>query len=220
MTHTRHHRISIEFMQDNMAMEFNEKLQELRKRKGITQEELAAALYVSRTAVSKWESGRGYPSIDSLKAIAVFFSVTVDDLLSGEQVLTIAEEDGRARNGRFRDLALGFLDFLSVMLVFLPIFAERSANSVRVFSLLFADGVRPYLSVIYFCVVLAPVVFGVLLLALQNCAAPFWVKYKSVISLLLSVAAVLVFTVCLQPYPAAFSFVLLVAKAFMMIKRP
>lgn len=48
-------------------MEFNEKLSQLRKAKGLTQEELAEALYVSRTAVSKWESGRGYPSIDSLK---------------------------------------------------------------------------------------------------------------------------------------------------------
>lgn len=56
-------------------MEFHEKLQELRKQRGMTQEELATALYVSRTAVSKWESGRGYPSIDSLKAISGFFGV-------------------------------------------------------------------------------------------------------------------------------------------------
>lgn len=38
-------------------MEFNEKLQTLRKQKNLTQEELASALYVSRTAISKWESG-------------------------------------------------------------------------------------------------------------------------------------------------------------------
>ena len=54
-------------------MEFNEKLQELRKQRGLTQEELAEKLYVSRTAISKWESGRGYPNIESLKAIAKFF---------------------------------------------------------------------------------------------------------------------------------------------------
>lgn len=54
-------------------MELNEKLQELRKQKGLTQEELAERLYVSRTAVSKWESGRGYPNIESLKAVASFF---------------------------------------------------------------------------------------------------------------------------------------------------
>ena len=63
-------------------MEFNEKLKELRKSKGLTQEELAEALFVSRTAISKWESGKGYPSIDSLKDISKYFSVTIDDLLS------------------------------------------------------------------------------------------------------------------------------------------
>ena len=76
-------------------MEFHEKLQELRKQKGLTQEELAQALFVSRTAISKWESGRGYPNIDSLKAIAKFYCVTIDELLSGEEALTIAEADGK-----------------------------------------------------------------------------------------------------------------------------
>ena len=57
-------------------MEFHEKLQELRKSRGLTQEELAEDLYVSRTAVSKWESGRGYPSIDSLKEISKYFSAS------------------------------------------------------------------------------------------------------------------------------------------------
>ena len=85
-------------------MEFNEKLQELRKRRGLTQEELAEALYVSRTAISKWESGRGYPSIDSLKAIAGYFSVTIDELLSGDEVLAIAEEDHKQKEMQSRDL--------------------------------------------------------------------------------------------------------------------
>ena len=51
-------------------MEFHEKLQELRKQKNLTQEELSEILFVSRTAISKWVSGRGYPSIDSLKEIS------------------------------------------------------------------------------------------------------------------------------------------------------
>ena len=91
-------------------MEFNEKLQELRKQKGLTQEELAEALFVSRTAVSKWESGRGYPNIESLKAISKFFRVTVDELLSGEELLTIAEADTKAKETHFRDLIFGLLD--------------------------------------------------------------------------------------------------------------
>lgn len=77
-------------------MEFHEKLQELRKTKGLTQEELAKALYVSRTAISKWESGRGYPSIDSLKQIANYFSVTIDELLSGEKLISLAENENKS----------------------------------------------------------------------------------------------------------------------------
>ena len=73
-------------------MLFNEKLQNLRKNKGVTQEELAKSLFVSRTAISKWESGRGYPNIDSLKAIAKYFGVSVDELLSCEEVLVVAQE--------------------------------------------------------------------------------------------------------------------------------
>lgn len=65
--------------------EFNEKLQELRRQKGLTQEELANQLFVTRAAVPKWESGRGYPSIDSLKAISKFFSISQDDLLFADR---------------------------------------------------------------------------------------------------------------------------------------
>lgn len=80
------------------VLEFHEKLQELRKSRGMTQEELAAALFVSRTAISKWESGRGYPSIDSLKEISRYFSVSIDDLLSGEQLILIAEKENKSNS--------------------------------------------------------------------------------------------------------------------------
>ena len=74
-------------------MEFHEKLQYLRKQHQWTQEQLAEKLYVSRTAVSKWESGRGYPSIDSLKEISRYFSVTIDDLICSDEMMTVAEND-------------------------------------------------------------------------------------------------------------------------------
>ena len=112
-------------------MEFNEKLQELRKQRGLTQEELAEKLYVSRTAISKWESGRGYPNIESLKAIAKFFSVTVDDLLSTDEVLTIAEEDSKRKEKHFRDLIYGLLDICIAMLLFLPFFAEKADGIIQ-----------------------------------------------------------------------------------------
>ena len=112
-------------------MEFHERIQELRKRKGLTQEELAQALYVSRTAVSKWESGRGYPNIDSLKALSEFYSVSIDELLSSEEVLTIAEEENLEKQMRFRDLLFGLLDLGSVMFFFLPLFGQKTDGGIQ-----------------------------------------------------------------------------------------
>ena len=71
-------------------MDFHEKLQQLRKQRGWTQEQLAEQLFVSQTAVSKWESGRGYPNLESLKAISALFSVSIDDLLSGGELIVLA----------------------------------------------------------------------------------------------------------------------------------
>lgn len=198
-------------------MEFHEKLQELRKQKGMTQEELASQLFVSRTAISKWESGRGYPSIESLRAIAKFFGITVDGLLSSETVLALAEQDVRKRENRFRDLACGFLDLCMAFLLFFPFFAVRADGAVQAASLLALADVPPYLTVTYFSLVIGMILWGILTLALQSCETVFWQKCKSGVSLVGGAAAVLFFTVSLQPYAAAFTFVLLMIKV--LIKR-
>lgn len=52
-------------------MEFSEKLQKLRTQRNLTQEQLANQLFVSRTAISKWETGRGTPNLDSLRSKSV-----------------------------------------------------------------------------------------------------------------------------------------------------
>ena len=107
-------------------MEFNEKLRELRKGKSLTQEELAEALYVSRTAVSKWESGRGYPSIDSLKEMSRFFSVTIDELITPDEIVEVAQDDKRAFVDRYSSLTSGMLDILLALLLFVPVFGNGS----------------------------------------------------------------------------------------------
>ena len=200
-------------------MEFNEKLQGLRKQKGLTQEDLAASLYVSRTAISKWESGRGYPNIESLKAIAKFFSVTVDELLSTDEVLTIAEEDGKRKEKRFRDLIYGLLDLCIAMLLFLPFFAETADGAIQSVSLITLVGVQPYLKIAYLSAVIVMTVMGIMTLALQNCQWVAWVKSKTTVSLTLGAILVLLFMISSQPYAAVFAFVLLAIKALMLIKR-
>lgn len=200
-------------------MEFNVKLQELRKQKGITQEELAQSLFVSRTAVSKWESGRGYPNIDSLKALAKYFGVTVDELLSGDELLTIASEDAGRKKNMLCSLVFGLLDLSVAMFFFLPFFGQQAGESIVGVSLAALNVTSVWLKTAYCVAVIAIAVSGVLLLALQNCQLKFFVQNKFWISLSLNTVGALLFIVCKQPYPAAFLFVLLIIKVLLLIKK-
>ena len=195
-------------------MEFNEKLQELRKNKGLTQEELAEALYVSRTAISKWESGRGYPSIDSLKEIAKYFSVTIDEI----EVLSIAEEDNKQKETHFRSLVFGLLDISVLMFFFLPFFGQKANGVIQEVSLLSLNEITTYLKTAYYAIVISIAVYGILTLTFQNCQKVFWTKNRDKMSLILNVAAVLLFIISSQVYAGAFLFIFLVIKALMLIK--
>jgi len=200
-------------------MEFNEKLQELRKQKGLTQEELAEILFVSRTAVSKWESGRGMPSIDSLKAVSKFFTVTLDDLLSNEELLVIAEDDQKKKEIHLRDMVYGLLDCSIVLLLFLPFFGQEINGVIQGVSFLALTGIQEYLKVLYFGVIVGGIVLGVLTLSLRNCTSAFWIQNKSRLSLLLNAIGVFLFIMSQQPYAAVFVFAFLIIKALMLIKR-
>ena len=200
-------------------MTFGEKLKKLRTDNGLTQDELAEKTYVTRTAISKWESDRGYPNIDSLKAISKFFSVSIDDLLSSNELLAIAEEDSKQKETHFKDFVYALLDLSIAMLLFLPFFAENSDGVIGSVSLIKLDGIQLYLKAAYFAVVMVTFFVGVLTLALQNCQKAFWLKSKTNISLLIGMASVLLFVVSSQPYAAVFAFVLLAIKVFILIKR-
>lgn len=200
-------------------MEFNEKLQQLRKQKGLTQEELSEALYVSRTAVSKWESGRGFPNIESLKAISKYFSVSLDDLLSGDEILAIAEKDHKERECTVRDLVFGLLDCGMALLLFLPFFGQNANGLFQSVSLFALTSIQPYLRVIYFIDVIVSVTMGMLVLAMQNCRQLIWLRNKHIVSAVLSTVSVGLFIISQQPYAAVFSFVFLMIKSFMMIKQ-
>ena len=65
-------------------MEFSEKLRELRMQKNISQAKLAADIHISRSAVAKWENGLGLPSDESLKLLAEYFGVAVDELITNK----------------------------------------------------------------------------------------------------------------------------------------
>ena len=202
-----------------VTIEFSEKLQALRKQKNLTQEELSEILFVSRTAISKWESGRGYPNIDSLKAIAKFFGISIDELLSGKELLTIVEEDVREKQTHFQDLVLGLLDISVAMFLFLPLFGQSSGSLIQEVSLLNLTEASPLLRFSYFAIVILNISAGIMTLSLQNCRLRLWLKNKSQLSSVLSALGALLFIVSKQPYAATFFFVYFIIKVILIIKR-
>lgn len=79
-------------------MKFSEKLIRLRKIKGMTQDELASAVGVSRQAVYKWESGQSYPEVLKLVELKTLFGISIDDLLDESYEVALPEKKKRKRN--------------------------------------------------------------------------------------------------------------------------
>ena len=94
-------------------MAFGEKLQEVRKQSGMTQETFAEQLHVSRQAVSRWESGRGYPEIEKILYICHRYHTTLDTLFADELPPVEAEEAEVEQLIAGKPLKRSFVDFLS-----------------------------------------------------------------------------------------------------------
>ena len=198
-------------------MEFNEKLQELRKSKGLTQEELAEKLFVSRTAISKWESGRGYPSLDSLKEIARFFSVTIDDLICSDEMISVAENEKREFADKYVSLICNVMDILPVILLFIPAFGNGSGSSETV-SLFGLSGITPWVKTVFVVIIGITILNGICGAIIANFNKPVWNKHRLVTGVILSTLSVTVFIVTRQPYAGIVCFAFLVIKGFLIAK--
>ena len=199
-------------------MEFNEKLRELRKQHNLTQEVLAEKLYVTRAAISKWESGRGYPNIDTLKTISAFFSVSIDSLLSGDELLTVAEETGRERTHRYRNTVYALLDCSLVLLLILPLFGEKNNDAIIGVTLLSLRGISMYLKCLYYILVFGMTLLGSMTLIFQNRLQQLGHSIHSAFSLAFNVLGVIVFIISTQVYCACFLFALLSIKVIIRMK--
>lgn len=67
-------------------MKFGEKIKKIRTDNNLSQKEFADKIFISRTAVSKWETGNGYPSIETMKVIANAFNVSIDQLMNNDDI--------------------------------------------------------------------------------------------------------------------------------------
>ena len=199
-------------------MELGEKLQELRKSRGLTQEELANALYVSRTAVSKWESGRGYPSIDSLKEISSYFSVTIDDLLSGEKLISIAQKENKSNIRHICNMLFGTTDLLSFLLIVLPLYPKTVGDYVYSVNLWRYTETAMYNRSIYWMLYLILMVSGVWKLLQTQLNMERGQKMLTSCSIMMSVAAVLYLVLAREAYAATIAFLQVTIKVLLLCK--
>lgn len=199
-------------------MEFHEKLQQLRKQHNFTQEQLAEQLFVSRTAVSKWESGRGYPNLESLKCLSKLFGISIDELLSNDELLELAESDKRANIGRVIGVVFGVLDVIVLAFLFLPLFGQQEGNYVRAVTLLNHTGMGDTLRWLYVGILALLSAFGVFELAAELINPERWLSLCCLCSLALHAAAVFLFAVSRQPYVTALLFLLFMVKVVLLIQ--
>ncbi len=99
-------------------MELNEKLKKYRKEAGLSQEELANKIYVSRTLITKYESGTVFPTQENLEKIATALNVNIEDLLSDKEKNEIVEKSYQINQRFWLILNICFASICVVLLLF------------------------------------------------------------------------------------------------------
>ena len=195
-------------------MEFNEKLQELRKSRSMTQEELAGALFVSRTAISKWESGRGYPNIESLKEISKFFSVTIDELICSEEMISVAENEKKEYVSKYVTLICCALDLLPALLLVIPVFGNGAGTaSVSLFDL---TGISSWVKYVFAVMIGLMILNGLCGVIISSLNKPAWNRHRLITGMVLTIAGTGIFILTRQPYAGIICFVILVIKGILL----
>lgn len=195
-------------------MDIGEKLKALRTERGLTQEQLAAKLYVSRTAVSKWETGGGSPNLDSLQAVARLFDVSVDDLLSADDLIVLARDERRSTARSSGMLSFGLLDVLAVVFAFIPLYGVDDGSFVRMANL--ADYGASVDFGASFAVMAAAVVslmfVGAVEILLAAAGSRRAARIVALVGFAVQALAVVLFASTMQPYATTLMFALLLAK--------
>ena len=146
--------------------------------------------------------------------------MSIDALLSSDEVLTIAQEENRQKEKRTKEQVFGLLDVSNVMFFLLPFFGQGGQANIETVSLLSLTGIATWLKTAYFVIMLGMIVCGFLPLVLQSRAETGWLRSKVKLSLSINACAVLLFIISRQPYAGGFLFIFLMIKILMLVKWP
>jgi len=198
-------------------MEFKDKLQNLRKQNSLTQEELANKLFVSRTAISKWETGKGYPNLESLQTISNLFKVSINDLLSCEELITLSSKEKRNLNLFYLTSIFVCFDLLVCFSMFLPLFGNEINGMIVAVNLpLYND--TTIFKTVYYSIFIGIGLFGLVEMFLFFVNKNLLVKifYASIIYQL---CGLFLFILSRQPYGGSVLFIFIIIKVFILLKK-
>jgi transcriptional regulator with XRE-family HTH domain len=196
-------------------MELKDKIQKIRKENGLTQEQFANALFVTRTAVSKWETGRGVPNIESLKLMANIYKISLDELLNANEIIEVAENENKENSRRYSLTIDSVLNICATLGLVLPLYKAKFSNTYLSVPLYEIGG---WLTYFYWIFSLLMAVCGVLLLINLKSEKENFKKALNITGTILNAVFVLLLILSGQPYPAVLFFALLMMKGFFMVR--
>jgi len=111
---------------------------QLRKEKGVSQEEVANSIFITRQAISKWEQGKSIPDAEKLKLLSDYFNVTINEMLAGkhlknEHVNDIQLEMYKSKNKLKKKLNLSIIMILIIIIAFLGFYFLTTYNSIKIY---------------------------------------------------------------------------------------
>lgn len=197
-------------------MQLSEKIQKIRKENNLTQEQFADRIFVSRTAVSKWETGRGTPSIDSLQMIAKEFNMGLDDLLSTDEIVSIAKKENQDSMARFTAYVDAIIGICALLAIILPIY-KCEVNGVYYST--YIGRIDGWQGIVFWLFPLIISISGIIQLIFTSNDSKIIRKVTGALSYSFIFLAILLHVLSLQPYPALFFFILLAIKVVILLKK-
>ena len=193
-------------------MELSKKIKKIRNDNKLTQEQFAEKMLVSRTAVSKWENGTCYPSIDTLKYMSKLFNVSLDKLLSSEEILELADKENQDNISKYNNLLFSLLDFIRILFIFIPLYSYKTNDFIYSVSLFNSNELSLTLKIIFLGIFIIFSILGIIELLLS-----FKENNKLItkISLAIDSLVMLFIVFTKQPYVIALMFILFLIKIIM-----
>ena len=164
------------------------------------------------------QEGRGYPSIDSLKEISKYFRITIDELLSMEKLLSIAERENKENRQNICDMLFGLLDISSFILIVLPLYPNMVDGVIYSVNLFEYTQTTFLNRLVYWAIFILLIVVGSIKLLLTKFTNEKCNRIVTVVSMMLSILIVLFLALTREAYALVVVFLLLVIKGILVLK--